>query len=109
MPLPIVEFSNGHRITMTHKVWQSVLEPTVAITQIPLTLCWAMTIHKAQGATLTAAEMDIGTDIFEYGQAYVALSRVKSLDGLYLRSFHPQKIRANPVVTQFYNNIRKTS
>lgn len=106
MALPIVEFVNGTRMTMTHKVWQSANEPSVAITQMPMILCWAMTIHKSQGATLESAEMDIGTDIFEYGQAYVALSRVKTIDGLYLRSFHPQKIRANPVVTAFYTRIR---
>jgi hypothetical protein len=51
------------------------------------------------------AEMDIGQSIFEYGQTYVALSRIKSLDGLYLSAFHAHKIRANPLVTEFYDTI----
>ena len=53
------------------------------------------------------AEMDIGQSIFEYGQTYVALSRIRSLDGLYLSEFHPYKIKANPIVKQYYNNLSK--
>jgi ATP-dependent DNA helicase PIF1 len=49
--------------------------------------------------------MDIGNGIFECGQTYVALSRVKSLDGLYLTSFDPSKIRINPKVKEFYEQI----
>ena len=64
-----------------------------------------MTIHKIQGATLPMAEMDIGKSIFESGQTYVALSRVKSLQGLYLSHFFPQNIRANEKVTVFYDSI----
>jgi hypothetical protein len=55
------------------------------------------------------AEMDIGQSIFEYGQTYVALSRIKSLDGLYLSEFHPYKIKANPIVKHYYNNLSKMS
>ena len=51
------------------------------------------------------AEIDIGQSIFEYGQTYVALSRVQSLHGLYLSDFQPQRIAANPVVHDFYKNI----
>ena len=51
------------------------------------------------------AEIDIGQSIFEYGQTYVALSRVQSLRGLYLSDFQPQRIAANPVVHDFYKNI----
>ena len=51
--------------------------------QVPLQLAWASTIHKAQGSTLSSAEIDI-LDCFSHGQAYVALSRVRDLDGLYL-------------------------
>jgi ATP-dependent DNA helicase PIF1 len=64
-----------------------------------------MTIHKMQGATLKLAEMDIGKTIFEYGQTYVALSRIESLDGLYLSAFHPQKIKANEKVVAFYESF----
>jgi ATP-dependent DNA helicase PIF1 len=77
------------------------------IKQYPLLLSWAMTIHKIQGATLDMAEIDIGSSIFEYGQTYVALSRIKSLNGLYLSDFNPNKIKPNPKVINFYKNIPK--
>jgi ATP-dependent exoDNAse (exonuclease V) alpha subunit len=64
-----------------------------------------MTIHKIQGATLTMAEMDLGMSVFEYGQTYVALSRIKNMDGLYLSAFQPKKIKANPLVREFYDQI----
>ena len=51
------------------------------------------------------AEMDLGSSIFEFGQTYVALSRIESLDGVYLSSFNPDKIRANPTVVEFYRRI----
>jgi len=106
MNLPVVKFNNGIQMTLQPKIWQSSNEPTIAIGQIPLVLSWAMTIHKAQGATLDAAVMDLGNDIFEYGQAYVALSRVKTLDGLYLRSLNTNKIKVHPKVVDFYQQIR---
>jgi ATP-dependent DNA helicase PIF1 len=99
---PIVRFTNGLEIPIDYQYIQSEEYPMIAVGQIPLTLAWAMTIHKIQGATLETADMDLGNSVFEYGQIYVALSRVKSLDGLYLSAFHPQKIRANPIVKQFY-------
>ena len=52
---------------------------------------------------------DIGNRIFEYGQSYVALSRVKSLDGLYLSEFNPERIGANPIVIEFYKKIEKNN
>ena len=58
-----------------------------------------------QGATLDCAEIDVGNSIFECGQTYVALSRVKSLDGLYLTSFEATKIIINKKVKQFYESL----
>lgn len=106
-PVPVVRFSNGIIKQIQPKFWQSEEYPRIAIGQYPLSLAWALTIHKIQGATLTMAEMDIGQSIFEYGQTYVALSRIKSLDGLYLSAFHREKIAANPKVKMFYDNIPK--
>jgi ATP-dependent DNA helicase PIF1 len=103
--IPIVKFTNGIRMPINIYYWQSEECPTIAVGQIPLILAWAITIHKIQGATLSMAEMDVGRSIFEYGQIYVALSRVKSLDGLYLLGFHPTKIRANPKVLEFYRGL----
>jgi len=103
--IPVVKFQNGVEMAM-ETVWiQSEELPCVAVAQIPLCLAWAMTIHKMQGATLGSAEMDLGNSVFEYGQTYVALSRIKSLEGLYLSAFEPAKIRANPVVKAFYLKI----
>lgn len=105
--IPIVKFYNGIRREITKHYWQSEDYPCVAVGQYPLILAWALTIHKIQGATLSTAEIDIGNGIFEYGQSYVALSRVKSLEGLYLSSFNPDKVKANPIVKQFYASIQK--
>ncbi|MGA1047592.1 MAG: hypothetical protein ACO3UU_06255, partial [Minisyncoccia bacterium] len=107
--LPIVKFANGIEKTIQLHYWQSEEYPCLAIGQYPLCLAWALTIHKIQGATLNMAEMDIGQSIFEYGQSYVALSRIRSLDGLYLSAFNSKKIGANPKVTEFYNMIPKNT
>ena len=61
-----------------------------------------MTIHRSQGATLDSALIDIGSNTFEYGQAYVALSRVRTIDGLYIWKLDPKKIRCHPKVLEFY-------
>ena len=102
---PIVRFYNGIVKTLSPYYWVSDNYPNIAIGQIPLILAWAITIHKIQGATLKAAEIDIGKTIFESGQTYVALSRIESLDGLYLSNFDPNKIKTNESVNNFYDNI----
>lgn len=100
-----VKFMNGcHRIIGYH-YWKSELSEGIAIKQIPLILAWAMTIHKSQGATLDCAEINAGSNIFEAGQTYVALSRVKSLEGLYLSSFDISKIKVNKKVKEFYEAL----
>jgi ATP-dependent DNA helicase PIF1 len=104
---PIVKFSNGLIKAISPHFWQSEDYPILAVGQYPLCLAWALTIHKIQGATLNMAEIDIGSSIFEYGQTYVALSRIQSLEGLYLSAFQPEKIRTNPIVIEFYKNIRE--
>jgi ATP-dependent DNA helicase PIF1 len=70
-------------------------------------LAWALTIHKSQGATLDVAEIDVGDGVFECGQTYVALSRVKSLEGLYLSSFDARRIKINKKVKLFYEELEK--
>jgi ATP-dependent DNA helicase PIF1 len=103
----IVKFTNGMTKVIEPYYWQSDEYPCIAIGQYPLCLAWALTIHKIQGATLSMAEMDIGKSVFEYGQTYVALSRVQSLEGLYLSAFEPHRVRANPKVVEFYKKIPK--
>ncbi len=102
---PVVRFNNGLLKHITPHSWTSENIPIVYITQIPLILAWAVTIHKIQGATIDIAEIDIGSGIFEYGQSYVALSRVTNLEGLFLKSFDPSKIKINSKVQQFYQKI----
>lgn len=102
---PVVLFSNGMRKIISKHEWQCDEYPALTIAQYPLCMAWAMTIHKIQGATMSMAEMDLGNSVFEYGQTYVALSRIKSLDGLYLSAFKADKIKANPKVSKFYQAI----
>lgn len=107
LEIPVVKFANGLIKHISPYDWQSEEFPTISISQYPLCLSWALTIHKIQGATLDIAEIDVGNSIFEYGQTYVALSRVKSVEGLYLSAFMPEKIQTNPLVIQFYKNFKK--
>ena len=108
MDIPVVQFTNGVLYkSFVPQLWQSQNLPCIVIGQIPLVLSWATTIHKSQGMTLSRAEMDLGSQVFEYGQAYVALSRVKSLEGLFLTNFNPNKIKANPKVIAFYKLMKQ--
>ncbi len=105
-PLPVVLFKNGLKETVGRHSWYLDDYQQVVRSQLPLRLAWAGTIHKAQGATLDCALVDIGKSTFEYGQAYVALSRVKSLDSLYVYEFAEGAIRAHPRVRVFYGEIK---
>jgi ATP-dependent DNA helicase PIF1 len=98
----------GSIIVDRHTWW--LADPDyVGRSQIPLRVAYAITIHKSQGATLDSALIDIGGNTFEYGQAYVALSRVRSLDGLYLWKFDPRKVLCHPAVAEFYRNLARSS
>jgi ATP-dependent DNA helicase PIF1 len=105
--LPRVKFNNGIEMTMARHTWISEKIPGIGVSQVPLILAWALTIHKSQGATLDMAEIDVGSGIFECGQTYVALSRVKSLEGLYLTSFDAKRIRINKKVKEYYQQLRE--
>jgi ATP-dependent DNA helicase PIF1 len=105
--IPIVKYRNGYQMAMAYHVWPSELIPGIGVSQVPLILAWALTIHKAQGSTLEIAEIDAGSGIFECGQTYVALSRVKSLEGLYLTSFDASRVKINVKVQQFYGLLKE--
>ena len=106
---PIVQFHNGRIFeieTVSNETEYS--NKTYAVETIPLILAWALTIHKIQGATLDLAEIDIGSSVFECGQTYVALSRVRNLKGLYLTSFDPTKIKVKSSVRKYYERFKKS-
>ena len=110
--LPMIKFKSGIIKQIGHHIWEldddnniNSMKKGYGIKQIPLILAWAITIHKSQGSTLELAEIDIGNGIFECGQSYVALSRVKDINGLYLTSFNPHKIKINKKVQEFYKQL----
>ena len=107
--LPTIEFMNGLKRQIGPHSWPIESYEFVSRSQIPLRLAWACTIHKSQGASLDSALIDIGAGNFEYGQAYVALSRVKSMEALYVHDFSPNVFKAHPKVKQFYEAVSCSS
>ena len=102
----LVKFTELDReIPLLAHTWASERSPGLGVSQLPIILAWAITIHKSQGASLDMAEIDVGSDIFECGQTYVALSRVRSLEGLFLKSFDLSKILINKKVQEFYREL----
>lgn len=106
---PVVEMANDKRcITVEPVSWQVEEEGVVRaeIRQIPLALAWAITIHKSQGMSLDAAEIDLSR-AFTFGMGYVALSRVRRLSGLILRGFNDMALRLDPRVFEFDQTIAR--
>lgn len=108
--IPIVRFLNGICRAISHHVWdvQEGNQILMKIIQIPLRIAYATTIHKSQGSSLDYVEIDL-KDIFDYGQAYVALSRVKRLEGLSIIDIDYDKIVAHPVALHFYQSQNNPS
>lgn len=96
---PIVTTRSGKIITAEPEEWaiQDGNRILAKITQVPLRLAWAITVHKSQGMSLDAAIIDL-TQAFEYGQGYVALSRVRTLAGLFLEGFNERALELHPRV-----------
>jgi ATP-dependent DNA helicase PIF1 len=106
---PIVQTNSGRTVLAQPAEW-SVSDGgkiLARIAQVPLRLAWAVTVHKSQGMTLDAAAVDL-SQAFEYGQGYVALSRVRELTGLYLLGYNQRALQIHPEVatqdTQFKLN-----
>jgi ATP-dependent DNA helicase PIF1 len=104
--LPLVLFKDqGAPIPIGRQTWESEDVEGVKRSQVPLIMAYAVTIHKCQGATLDSALIDIGPSTFEVGQAYVALSRVKNLESLYIYDIDPLAFKAHPKVCRFYEGL----
>lgn len=106
---PIVAFENGDNVEMKEITWEiedREGRPIFSFTQIPLQLAWATTIHKSQGCTFSQLHVDLSS-CFAPGQAYVALSRVKSLEGLYLEPFDPWKIVTDKEMVSYYDKLEE--
>lgn len=99
-PWPLVSFPSGRELLcapLGFSVEGSRGNIEAYRLQVPLILAWALSIHKSQGQTLTRVKVDLGK-VFEKGQAYVALSRATSMDGLEIENFQPSKVQAHPRV-----------
>jgi len=111
---PRVELLNGSKVRVEPFLWEKIdyglkdnkliKNPLAAVQQLPMKLAYASTIHKSQGLTLDRVEMDVAK-CFAPGQAYVALSRVRTLEGLSLRTFSTNAIFAHPAVKAFYGQL----
>ncbi len=110
---------SGYPVVKTHSGRSLVVEPaewriddngkTLAlINQLPLRLAWAMTVHKSQGMSLDAAHMDL-SGAFEYGQGYVALSRVRTLKGLSLAGLNERALEVHPEIKKKDAEFRAAS
>lgn len=107
---PIVRLRSGEEILVGPDSWTIDDEDRVLarINQIPLRLAWAITVHKSQGMTLDAAEIDLSKS-FGYGMGYVALSRLSSLAGLYLLGINDMAYRLDPQVFAYDGELMSLS
>lgn len=107
---PVVETKDGKRFVATPQSWsiEDGSKILAEITQVPLKLAWAVTIHKSQGMTLDKAIIDLSKSFVE-GQGYVALSRVRTLDGLFLKGFNQRSLQVHHEIKELDKELRDFS
>ena len=107
---PVVEFRDGRRVTMVPDVWElrDGERKRASISQVPLRLAWAITVHKSQGMTLDVAKIDLRKAFVE-GMGYVALSRVRDLDNLYLYGINRRALEVSPDALAIDEVLRRVS
>ena len=109
--LPIVKLSNGYTVKVPLEDWSIENDKgviTAKVSQLPLKLAWAITIHKSQGMTLDSAQIDL-SKTFEVGQGYVALSRIKNIEGLELLGFNETALMVDPLILSIDDRIKQAS
>ncbi|MFA7302400.1 MAG: helix-turn-helix domain-containing protein [Candidatus Paceibacterota bacterium] len=108
--MPVVTTKDGLRINTEPMEWQLEEQGKVkaSVSQIPLRLAYAMTVHKSQGMSMDAAIMDL-SKAFEYGQGYVALSRVRRLSGVYLTGLNARALEVHPEILEKDKDFRAAS
>lgn len=107
--MPVVEFAGGKRMTMQREEFVVKVGGAAAAKrrQLPLALAYALSVHKSQGMTLDLVTVDLA-NAFEPGMAYVALSRARAPEGLFLKgAIHPRALEADPAVVEFYKSLKK--
>lgn len=100
IPSVMVELDERKRLLKHERM---VTTPTVSY--VPIKLAYALTMHKSQGMTLDAVEIDLGPSVFTAGQAYTALSRARDLDSVWLTNFVPRSFMTDPEVVAFYRKL----
>lgn len=107
---PIVELQNGREIRVQPHSWalEEDGRKRAEVIQLPLRLAWAITIHKSQGMSMDAAEIDLSRS-FTPGMGYVALSRVRSLDGVYLKGINRMALAMHPQIFELDAVLREQS
>lgn len=108
--LPIVQTRGGRNVKVEPADWTVEENGKVRaqISQLPLRLAWAITVHKSQGMNLDEAALDL-SGVFEYGQGYVALSRIKRLSGLYILGWNERAFQVHPEISIKDKDFRMTS
>ena len=108
---PVVALAgSGRNVAVVPYAWQNIEDDKVRaeVVQLPLRLAWAITIHKSQGMNIDAAEIDLSRS-FTPGMGYVALSRLRSLEGLYLSGINSMALRLHPEIFELDERLRRAS